>query len=132
MSHVNTGIRKILEVPKIYTLFQNILGADTALEKVVHHLALGDGMSMLDIGCGPANILSFIKNDITYTGFDFEPAYIEQARIKYPNKTRFYCENVNKFKFESDEKFDRVFISANDSRREIQPSKHGALRIVFS
>jgi SAM-dependent methyltransferase len=48
------------------------------------------GMTVLDIGCGPADILAYL-DDVDYVGFDISQSYITQARRKFKNKGRFHC-----------------------------------------
>jgi cyclopropane fatty-acyl-phospholipid synthase-like methyltransferase len=33
------------------------------------------GMRILDLGCGPAQILSFLPDDVTYVGYDMSAEY---------------------------------------------------------
>lgn len=112
MTQVKTGIRTILEHPIVYSSLQNILGTTHSYRVLVDkYLQVENGMKILDIGCGPADVRGFIKKDVTYVGFDFEQSYVEKARTRYPGST-FHCEDVSKFHFPPEEKFDRILISA--------------------
>ena len=44
---------------------------------------------MLDIGCGPADILASLPQDIDYVGFDLEANYVESARKRFGTRGRF-------------------------------------------
>jgi SAM-dependent methyltransferase len=47
------------------------------------------GQRVLDIGCGPAEILAYLPNNIDYHGFDAEQNYIEAARARYGDRGSF-------------------------------------------
>jgi cyclopropane fatty-acyl-phospholipid synthase-like methyltransferase len=71
-----------------------------------------DGMRILDVGCGPADILHHINNDVYYYGFDLDPSYIKKAQDKFGNRGHFICQSVNDFDFSPlEEKFDRIVIT---------------------
>ena len=48
---------------------------------------------ILDIGCGPADILNYLP-DVDYTGFDSNPKYIVAARKRFDNRGNFLCRAV--------------------------------------
>jgi SAM-dependent methyltransferase len=52
------------------------------------------GMKILDIGCGPADILSYLP-DVDYWGFDISEEYIHHARIKFGNRGNFQCKQLD-------------------------------------
>jgi SAM-dependent methyltransferase len=52
-----------------------------------------EGMRVLDIGCGPADILARLGH-VSYLGIDHNPSYIEQARKRYGHAARFECWDV--------------------------------------
>src|SRR5690606_36923512 len=64
---------------------------------------------ILDIGCGPADILKYLPKEVDYTGIDMNKDYILNARRKYPDK-QFVCADItiNDFALEN-ELFDTVF-----------------------
>jgi SAM-dependent methyltransferase len=47
-------------------------------------------MRVLDIGCGPADILSYLP-DIEYLGYDISEAYIARARAIFGQRGSFQC-----------------------------------------
>jgi len=49
---------------------------------------------MLDIGCGTAEILSHLPDDIRYEGFDTSEAYIQKARKRFGHRGHFHAERV--------------------------------------
>ena len=72
--------------------------------------------SILDIGCGFANLLDFLKNqgwEGTYVGIDLVPEFIAIARNKYPadnnSGVKFICSDFMDYDF--DVQFDACFAS---------------------
>jgi len=95
MAQVTSGIRKSLEVPTIYSLFQRAVGGYAATDLLLaDYIKLESGMRVLDVGCGPGNLLARVTEDIDYCGVDFEPAYIEQARARHGARGQFICQDV--------------------------------------
>jgi len=95
-AHIDKGIRKILEKPKIFNFFNNhIIGAksymDNYCENHFNHLGKVD---FLDIGCGTCEILESLNTEIDYYGFDMQLEYIEIARTKFSHRGQFYHEAV--------------------------------------
>ncbi|MGH9025099.1 MAG: class I SAM-dependent methyltransferase [Acidimicrobiia bacterium] len=49
---------------------------------------------LLDIGCGPAEILEDLDPDVTYVGFDVSERYIEEARARFGQRGSFLAADV--------------------------------------
>lgn len=110
MPQVTTGIRKILESSFVYSSFQNLIGTNRVRKLMVEEkLHLKDGMSLLDVGCGPGDLMEYLPDSIQYVGFDFNPDYIAQAERKYGGRGTFHCSDVNEFDFRG-RAFDRIFL----------------------
>lgn len=97
MSQINDGIRSILSVPIIYTLFGELVdkksGGNTVL--VREYIQPKENDKLLDIGCGTGHILHYLPNNIEYTGFDADQQYIEAAQKRYGKRATFVCEQIN-------------------------------------
>lgn len=92
---VTKHITSILNSPTIYTLFAKLSGSDQGLTRFVKDYIKPDKKNkLLDIGCGPANIINYLP-DIDYTGFDISESYIKSAREKYGNKGKFFCTAIS-------------------------------------
>lgn len=90
MSQNTSGIRAILASPVIYEAFQHLMGAKALRASLVHdYIKPKAGMSLLDIGCGPATILEHLPS-INYWGIDASQTYIDLARRKYGDRGRFF------------------------------------------
>lgn len=92
MGQITTGLRSILSSPAIYSASQHIMGA--------HRLRIGfvdefirpiSGCAILDIGCGPADILGYLP-EVDYRGFDISDAYIARANKRFGPRGKFFCQ----------------------------------------
>jgi len=88
------GVRDIFANPTIYSAFQTIMGAHSSRMTFVKEFVRPfSGCAVLDIGCGPADILAYLP-DIDYWGFDISDAYIERAKIRFAQRGRFYRQEL--------------------------------------
>lgn len=77
-------LKPILELPLVYLMYQNLIG-DTAFRKryINVYVKPKSNDKILDIGCGPGNIVKFLPSDINYIGFDKSQSYIDYANKKF-------------------------------------------------
>lgn len=98
MAQISRGVRKILEFPWIYSLFQKALQRKSIWADLLG-LQPGkkqDFMRVLDIGCGPGTFLSLMEDKIApanFVGIDPSPDYISRARELFP-RASFLCGTV--------------------------------------
>lgn len=79
----------VLSVPDFYSAFQCILGASSSRQEFVSkYVRPSAGDRILDIGCGPGDLLPFL-HDIDYTGFDTSQPYIQAATERYGHRGQF-------------------------------------------
>ncbi len=94
MGQVMSGIRGILAIPAVYSAFQNIMGAHRFRADFVKEFVRPfTGCAVLDIGCGPADILAHLPN-VSYWGFDVSDAYIARAQARFGDRGVFYCREL--------------------------------------
>jgi SAM-dependent methyltransferase len=88
--------RRILSHPRVFRLFTSILrrkgGGAWHARDIIRAKA---GNRILDIGCGPADVLDHLP-EVDYHGFDLNEAYIDYAKKKYAGRGQFYCQSVEK------------------------------------
>jgi cyclopropane fatty-acyl-phospholipid synthase-like methyltransferase len=58
-------------------------------------LKIAPGQRVLDIGCGPAEILAYLPDDVDYHGYDAEANYINAARARYGDRGSFAVKAVS-------------------------------------
>jgi len=91
MGQVTTGLFSMLSHPYIYSAFQSLMGANDLRRAVVKEFIRPfPGCVIVDLGCGPADILSYLY-DVEYYGFDISPEYIAQADKRFGRRGKFYC-----------------------------------------
>lgn len=104
------NLKSILDQPAVYKLFSNLVGAQNSQSIFVHeYVRPAAGNRILDIGCGPGNILDHLP-EVDYFGFDFSPSYIESAKAHYGHRGQFFCQRVSEAQvfLEQPESFDIV------------------------
>jgi SAM-dependent methyltransferase len=83
---INSGLRSILALPWVYRLFGHVLGSEANKQWFIDDvLCLRDGQKLVDVGCGPADILDRLPG-VEYVGLDISDVYIQAAKAKF--KTR--------------------------------------------
>jgi len=108
VSHVTTGLRKILEFSFVYNFWQRITGSESAKRKIIqNHVQPFSKAKWLDIGCGTGALLEHVdaKLKIDFVGYDLNSEYIAFAKNKYATRGRFYCTSINRAKL-FEENFD--------------------------
>jgi len=94
MAQITNGVRSVLSNPIIYSLFTLLMGAHRFRQDfVTTSIRPFQGMKILDIGCGPADILSYLP-DADYWGFDISEEYINHAQAKFGKRGHFRCKQL--------------------------------------
>ncbi len=109
MTQRDTGLRRLLRLPRFYQGFQDLLGAQRFQRRFVREWVRAEpGMRVLDIGCGPAAVLDHLAAGIDYHGFDENPTYIAAARARHGERGRFWQARVERQAMAALGRFDRV------------------------
>nr|WP_301538479.1 class I SAM-dependent methyltransferase [Mycolicibacterium rhodesiae] len=66
------------------------------------------GMRILDLGCGPAQILGYLPSDVTYVGYDMSPEYITAASERFSGRGTFHCRRLEHAEVATLQPFDLV------------------------
>ena len=91
MSQNTGGLLAVLSHPVVYSLFQKVMGAHRVRTYFTHNFIKPEtGDFILDIGCGPADILDYLPS-VKYWGFDISDAYISRAMIRFAGRGQFSC-----------------------------------------
>lgn len=95
MPQITQGIRSVLSIPAIYTLFKLIIGGSSSRTTLVREYVRPKcGDRILDIGCGPGDTLPYLP-DVDYVGFDASQEYTKAAQTRYGNRATFICQQVS-------------------------------------
>ena len=106
-------VRKLLNNTKFYQFFQKMIGKKSFPEYFASKY-IGDtsGLSILDLGCGPADVLKYIHDEKLYVGIDFNENYIESDKKSFSDRQtcQFLCTDLNSFAESTSQKFDLVIM----------------------
>jgi ubiquinone/menaquinone biosynthesis C-methylase UbiE len=107
-----SGAYRMITIPAVYRMLAFSLGADRAIARYVDDvLQPKAGINILDVGCGPANILSYLPS-VDYTGIDMNEKHIAFARQRYGDHGRFIVGNAADDLKQEDKAFDLINVSA--------------------
>lgn len=94
MAQITSGIRAIFSSPTVYSAFQNLMGARSVRRTLVDEfIRPTPGCTVLDIGCGPADILAYLPG-VKYWGYDISEAYIARANKRFGLRGKFHCQEL--------------------------------------
>jgi cyclopropane fatty-acyl-phospholipid synthase-like methyltransferase len=87
-------LSRFLSIPAGYRFFNWMVGWESACKTyLVEYVKPTPGDKILDIGCGPADVLNFLPA-VNYTGLDISPEYISSAKKRFGSRGRFFCGDV--------------------------------------
>ena len=108
MSQRKNQIYNFINNPLIYKIIQRIMSGTSFRNNIIKKNITKSNLKILDIGCGPAQILEHIPQ-CNYYGYDIDQRSIQYAKKKYYQKNyRFYCKKFNKTEVKKLPKFDYV------------------------
>lgn len=109
MAQITSGFRAIFSHPVMYNMAQRAVGAERARGMLVRdYFPPMQGKSLLDIGCGTAEILRHLPEDMSYSGFDASAAYIAEAGRVFGHRGDFRAELVSEATLDAMQAFDVV------------------------
>jgi SAM-dependent methyltransferase len=102
-------LKNCLENAFFYSLYNSVLKATMSKDKfyIKQCIHAQKGNRILDIGCGPGNILDYFP-EVYYEGFDSNKKYIDRAIKKYGKRGIFYCQKIAKNNIGKENYFDIV------------------------
>ncbi|HEV8095171.1 MAG TPA: class I SAM-dependent methyltransferase, partial [Burkholderiales bacterium] len=83
------GFARVLDFPRVYSWFANCIGGDARSAYTREYVRPVPGQRIVDIGCGPADIVSELPDGVEYVGIDMSPEYIEAARARFGDRATF-------------------------------------------
>lgn len=95
MSQITSGLRKILSNPYVYDAFQSLVGAAPARRRICdEHFRATRGDTIVDVGCGTAEVLDYFPKGVSYFGFDLAESYIGMAQSRFGDRGTFRCADI--------------------------------------
>lgn len=111
MAQRTSGAYRMIGVPAIYKALMFALGAERAITRYVSEVLRPEaGMKMLDVGCGPANILAYLPA-LDYTGIDLNEKHIAFARERFGDRGRFLVGDAAEDLKQGEHTFDLINVS---------------------
>jgi len=89
------GIARLLDFPRVYSGFANLIGGDARSAYTREYVRPVPGQRIVDIGCGPADIVSEMPDGVEYVGIDMSPQYIDAARARFGHRASFHCQPIS-------------------------------------
>jgi SAM-dependent methyltransferase len=109
MAQSTGGLYSILSLPRAYSLYQSLVGGLRSRERVIReYVGPAAGDRILDIGCGPGDVVGYLPPGTRYVGFDESEEYIRAARNRFGDRAEFHCARVEEQSLEAQGEFDIV------------------------
>lgn len=87
---------RLLALPSLYRLMGTAIGRFDLLQLFARDYVVAQpGDRILDIGCGPAEVLSVLPVGVHYVGFDQSERYIDSARRQFGARGEFFTGKVD-------------------------------------
>ena len=109
MSQKTSLLYRLLSNTLVYSLSQKIMSGTSFRAKIVKKYITKNNVNVLDVGCGPAEILESLP-EVKYFGYDVNPNYINYAKKKYGKKGNFFCRKFTNKDLKKLPKFDYVLL----------------------
>ena len=102
------GMYRGIEGARVFRALQSLVGGRSLMsEFVTSYVKPRPGERVLDLGCGPGDLLGFLP-DVEYLGLDRNPRYIRAARRRFAGRGRFMGFDVEDLGDRCGQRFDAV------------------------
>jgi SAM-dependent methyltransferase len=109
MAQTTGGLYSLLSLPSAYSLCQTAIGGLRGRQRVIReYVRARAGDRILDIGCGPGDVVGYLPPGTRYVGFDESAAYVRSARKRFGDRAEFHCARVGEKTLAAQGEFDIV------------------------
>ena len=110
MSQRYNFIHNFINTPSVYKIIQFLMSGTLIEKKIIKSRISKKKLKVLDIGCGPANVLNYLPK-CEYYGYDIDKRSINYAKKKYNKKNfHFFCKRFNKNEIKKLPNFDFILL----------------------
>jgi len=88
--------RRLLDLPIVFRWLYAILGSREWRIFAEEYVRARAGDRVLDLGCGPADLVAALPPGIEYTGVDANERYVRTAERRFAGRGRFLCRRVDR------------------------------------
>ena len=89
------NLTQLLSRPGFYSWFSELISGNGRATYVREFIRPAPGSRILDIGCGPGDILDYLPSDVHFVGIDASETYIASARARFGSRATFECVAVS-------------------------------------
>jgi SAM-dependent methyltransferase len=100
-------LTKVLAIPTAYRVFARLITGNGLSVHVTEHVRPRPGDRILDIGCGPGDVLKHLP-DVSYLGLDSSAKYIQAAQDRYGKRGRFIQADIRNASVDEPGSYDLV------------------------
>ena len=90
-----TDPRWLLDLPVVFRWFYGLVGSREWQTFADEYVRARPGDRVLDLGCGPADVVAALPAGVEYTGVDVNARYVRAAERRFGARGRFLCRPVD-------------------------------------
>src|SRR5207244_8022219 len=88
--------RRLLDLPIVFRWLYAVVGSREWRIFAEEYVRARPGDRILDIGCGPADVVAVLPRGIEYTGVDVNERYVRAAERRFAARGRFFCRALDR------------------------------------
>ena len=124
MAEIQTGVRGLLANPRLYEMFQAVMGAKRSRAAFVErYIRPQPGDRVLDVGCGPGELLRYLPQ-VEFLGFEPNTAYVERAQREFGSRGQFFAKELEASDVDAIGPIDIAVVSAVLHHLDDQQARH--------